>query len=65
MTPANEFPGNIIFYVLFIGFLAFFAWSAATRAQWLFRSKPINRLDNLFWRLSGMIPDLLGNRRRG
>ena len=62
MTPANEFPGNIIYFVLLVGFLGFFAWAASTRAQWLFKSKPIARVDNLFWRVSGMIPDLLGNR---
>ena len=63
MTPANEFPGNIIFYVLFVGFLAFFAWSAATRFSWFFKSKPISRLDHLFWRLAGMGPLLIGNQR--
>ena len=31
MTPANEFPGNIIYYLLFLGFLGFFAYSAYTR----------------------------------
>jgi Fe-S oxidoreductase len=63
MTPANEFPGNIIFYVIFVGFLAFFAWSAATRFRWFLQAKPINRLDHLFWRLEGLIPWLLGNAR--
>jgi Fe-S oxidoreductase len=63
MTPANEFPGNIIFYVLFVGFLSFFAWSAATRFRWFFQAKPINRLDHLFWRVEGLIPHLLGNAR--
>src|SRR5713101_6363991 len=63
MTPANEFPGNIIFYALFAGFLSFFAWSAATRFRWFFQAKPINRLDHLFWRLEGLIPWLLGNAR--
>ena len=39
MTPANEFPGNIIFYVLFVGFLSFFAWSAATSVRWFHQSR--------------------------
>ena len=63
MTPANEFPGNIFFFVFLVGFLAFFAWSAATRAKWLFRAKPVNRLDHLLWRVQGTLPYLLGNAR--
>jgi Fe-S oxidoreductase len=63
MTPANEFPGNVIFYILFAGLLAFFVWSAVTRFKWFFISKPLNRLDHLFWRIAGLIPWLLGNAR--
>ncbi|MCH7809670.1 MAG: (Fe-S)-binding protein, partial [Chloroflexi bacterium] len=63
MTPANEFPGNIIFYVIFFGFMAFFAWSMFVRARWLFAAQPLNRLDHLFWRVAGLIPWLLGNAR--
>ncbi len=63
MTPANEFPGNIFFYVFFVGFLAFFAWSTAIRFKWIREAKPIKRLDNLAWRLTGMVPLLLGNQR--
>ncbi|MEO8456839.1 MAG: hypothetical protein ABI559_03400, partial [Chloroflexota bacterium] len=63
MTPANEFPGNVFFFVFLVGFLAFFAWSAATRASWFFKSKPVNRLDHLFWRMAGMGPLLVGNQR--
>ncbi len=33
MTPANEFPGNIIFYALFLGFMGFFVWSAVPPAR--------------------------------
>ena len=63
MTPANEFPGNIIFVLIFFGFMAFFAWSMFVRARWLFAAKPLNRLDNIFWRLAGLVPWLLGNAR--
>ena len=63
MTPANEFPGNIIFYAIFVGFMAFFAWSAYVRARWLFAAQPLNRLNHLFWRVAGLIPWLLGNAR--
>jgi Fe-S oxidoreductase len=63
MTPANEFPGNFAFYALFIGFIAFFIWSAVPRAKWFFEGKPLNRLDHLFWRITGLVPLLLGNAR--
>ncbi|MEX1195694.1 MAG: (Fe-S)-binding protein [Dehalococcoidia bacterium] len=63
MTPANEFPGNVFFFLFLFSFLAFFAWSASVRAVWLLKAKPLNRLDHLFWRVTGMIPWLLGNLR--
>jgi Fe-S oxidoreductase len=63
MTPANEFPGNIIYFLLLLGFGSFFVWAATTRAQWLFKAQPLNRLNDFFWRIGGMLPDLLGNRR--
>jgi Fe-S oxidoreductase len=63
MTPANEFPGNIFFYVFFVGFIAFFIWSAVPRAKWFLEGKPLNRLDHLFWRVTGLVPYLLGNAR--
>jgi|FLYL01.1.fsa_nt_gi Fe-S oxidoreductase len=63
MTPANEFPGNVFFYALFLGFMAFFVWAAATRFRWFFIAKPLKRLDHLFWRIGGLIPWLLGNAR--
>src|SRR3989475_4455500 len=63
MTPANEFPGNIIYYLLFLGFLGFFAYSAYTRFGWVTRGKWINRFDRLVDRLAGLVPLLLGNSR--
>jgi len=63
MTPANEFPGNIFYYVTFLGFLAFFVYSALPRLRWLLRGRPLNRLDHLAWRLTGLVPYLLGNAR--
>ncbi|HET9476576.1 MAG TPA: hypothetical protein VFP63_03725, partial [Dehalococcoidia bacterium] len=63
MTPANEFPGNIFYYVIFLGFIAFFVYSALPRARWILSGKPLNRLDNLAWRLTGLVPWLLGNAR--
>jgi heterodisulfide reductase subunit C len=63
MTPANEFPGNIIFYLLFVGFLAFFFYSAAVRFRWFTRGQWINRFDRILERLAGLVPWLLGNAR--
>jgi len=63
MTPANEFPGNIFFFLFLAGFLSFFAWSVAVRLRWFAAAQPINRLDNIVWRVTGLIPWLLGNAR--
>ncbi len=63
MAPANEFPGNVFFYVFFFGFLAFFAWSVAVRLRWLRTAKPVNRFDRPIERALGLIPWLLGNAR--
>lgn len=63
MPPSNEFPGNIFYYLLFFGFLAFFAWSAWVRFRWLTRAQSINRLTAPVKRALGLIPWLLGNAR--
>ena len=63
MAPSNEFPGNIFFYLLFFGFLAFFAWSAAVRARWFTRARWVNRFTDPIQRTLGLIPWLLGNAR--
>ncbi len=38
MTPANEFPGNIIFYALFFGFMSLFTWASRRRQDRVARS---------------------------
>lgn len=63
MAPANEFPGDVFFYVFFFGFLAFFAWSVAVRVRWFRVAKPVNRFDRPLERALGLIPWLLGNAR--
>src|SRR3990172_6643626 len=62
-APSTDFPGNIFFYAFFVGFLAFFAWSAAVRLRWLTRAKWVNRFDHPVERLIGLVPWLLGNAR--
>src|SRR5712691_13336304 len=63
MAPANSFPGNIIFYLLFLGFVAFFIWSAAVRVRWFVRAKWVNRFTDPIRRTLDLIPWLLGNAR--
>src|SRR3972149_7697266 len=63
MTPANEFPGTIIFYLLSVGFLAFFAYSAAVRFRWFTRARWVNPFARIPERLIGLVPFLLGNSR--
>ncbi len=63
MAPSNEFPGNVFFYLLLAGFVAFFVWSAATRFRWFPRGKWVNRFDRIPERLAGLVPWLLGNAR--
>lgn len=63
MTPANEFPGNIVYYVLFVGFVAFFVWAASVRVGWLLRARAVNRLTEPIRRALSLIPYLLGNAR--
>ncbi len=63
MTPANEFPGNIVFYLLFLGFAGFFAWSAWVRVRFIARGQWVNRFTQPIERAIGMVPFLLGNSR--
>src|SRR2546423_12036364 len=63
MAPANEFPGNLIFYALFVGFVGFFAYSAGVRFQWFLKGKWVNRFDRVVERVVGLVPYLLGNSR--
>jgi Fe-S oxidoreductase len=63
MSPANEFPGNLIYFALFIGFVGFFLYSAGVRLRWLGKSQGVNRFNSLVERTVGMVPFLLGNSR--
>lgn len=62
-APSTEFPGNIFFYLLFLGFVAFFLYSAAVRFRWFIRARWVNRLTQPIERTIGLIPFLLGNSR--
>jgi len=47
MAPANEFPGNIFFYLIILGFGAFFALTVIMRLIPFFQAKRVSRLDHL------------------
>ncbi|MCH8813956.1 MAG: (Fe-S)-binding protein [Chloroflexi bacterium] len=63
MAPSTEFPGNVFFYLVLIGFLGFFAWSVAVRAKWFTQTQWVNRFTDPIQRIVGLIPFLLGNSR--
>ena len=63
MSPANEFPGNLIYAALFFGFVGFFLYSAGIRFRWFTKSAGVNRFDRIVERTIGMVPFLLGNSR--
>ena len=63
MSPANEFPGNLIYFAFFFGFVGFFLYSAGVRFRWFTRSAGVNRFDRIVERTLGMVPFLLGNSR--
>src|SRR4030065_177774 len=47
MAPANEFPGNIFFYLVILGFGAFFALTVIMRLIPFVQGKRVSRLDHL------------------
>ena len=62
-APSTSFPGDLVYVVLFFGFLAFFAYSAAVRFRWFTVARPINRFTDPIKRAIGLVPWLLGNAR--
>jgi Fe-S oxidoreductase len=63
MAPANEFPGNIFFYVLFVGFISFFIWAVYLRLRVFLRGKTVVRWDQLPKRFITAAGLVLGNWR--
>ena len=63
MLPSHEFPGNYIYYISFVGFIAFFIYSVSIKVSVFARGKGDNRFDHLFERLTSLVPYLLGNAR--
>lgn len=51
MAPSTEFPGNIFFYLLFVGFVAFFLWAVYLRLRVILRGKTVVRWDQFPKRL--------------
>ncbi len=63
MAPSTEFPGNIFFYVIFVGFLAFFAWAVYIRLRVILHGKMVVRWDQPLKRLITALGLVLGNWR--
>lgn len=63
MAPSTDFPGNIFFYVLFVGFMAFFVWAVYLRVRVLLRGKMVVRWDHFPTRLVTALGLVLGNWR--
>jgi Fe-S oxidoreductase/nitrate reductase gamma subunit len=63
MAPSTGLPGNIFFYLLFIGFAAFFVWAVYLRLRVMLRGKMVVRWDQLPERLITAAGLVLGNWR--
>jgi hypothetical protein len=63
MAPSTEFPGNIFFYLLFVGFVAFFLWAVYLRLRVILRGKKVVRWDRLPERLVTALGLVGGNWR--
>ncbi len=61
--PSHEFPGNYVYYVSLVAFLAFFAYSVGIKVSVMARGKGDNRFDNIIERIISLGPYLLGNSR--
>jgi Fe-S oxidoreductase len=63
MAPSTEFPGNLFFYLLFVGFAAFFLWAVYLRLRVILRGKRVVRWDQIPTRLITAAGLVLGNWR--
>jgi len=63
MAPSTQLPGNIFFYLIFVGFLAFFAWAVYIRLRVILRGKMVVRWDQIPRRLITALGLVLGNWR--
>ena len=63
MAPSTEFPGNIFFYLLFVGFVAFFLWAVYLRLRVILRGKIVVRWDQIPTRLITALGLVGGNWR--
>ncbi len=63
MAPAQGFPGNIFFYILFLGFVGFFVFSAVVRTRNILAAQPEKRWDHIPERIWGVILHMVGQSR--
>jgi len=63
VAPAQAFPGNIFFYLLFVGFVAFFVLSVTVRVRNILAAQPEKRWDRIPERIWGVILYMIGQAR--
>jgi Fe-S oxidoreductase len=60
VAPSNEFPGNIFFYLIVVGFSAFFVLTIVARLFPFFKAKGAPRLDHLPQRIGDFLLIMVG-----
>ncbi len=63
MAPSNELPGNIFFYLIIVGFSAFFLLTIAARLIPFLQAKGAPRLDQLPQRIGDFLLVMIGQSR--
>ncbi|HEX5480292.1 MAG TPA: (Fe-S)-binding protein [Dehalococcoidia bacterium] len=63
MLPSHEFPGNYVYFVSLVVFIAFFIYSAGMKIAVFATGKGDNRFDKMIDRVVEMVPYLIGNAR--
>jgi len=60
VAPANEFPGNVFFYLIVLGFSAFFVLTVITRLMPFLKAKGAPRFDHLPARVGDFMLVMIG-----
>lgn len=60
MAPSNELPGNIFFYLIIVGFTAFFLLTVAARLVPFLKAKGASRFDHLPARVGDFLLIMIG-----
>jgi Fe-S oxidoreductase len=62
-VPSHELPGNVIYFAILAGALAFFAYVIGLKARVFVKARGDYRFDHLPQRIGSLVPYLLGNAR--